>query len=59
MIKKLLCWLWGHKTVVKAFTGETMVADTTFDRNVKHSIYKWHRNPYCLRCGRMVHHDTN
>jgi len=57
MIQKLRCWLFGHKTVVKAYTGETVVADGTFDRDVKHLLYRWERSKFCLRCGKKVHKD--
>ena len=57
MIKKLLCWLWGHKTVVKAYTGETMIADGAFDRDVKHPLYRWERSKFCTRCGKSIHQD--
>ena len=54
MLQKLLCFLLGHKTVVKAYTGETITGDTTFDRDVKHLCYKWQRLSFCVRCGKAV-----
>ena len=55
MLQKLLCWLLGHKTMFKAATGETLVADGAFDRNVRFPLMKWERSEYCLRCGKKVH----
>jgi len=57
MIQKLLCWLFGHKTVVKAYTGQTLVADSHFERDFKHLLYRWERSKFCLRCGKIVHED--
>ncbi len=57
MIQWFLCHFFGHKTVVKAFTGETLIADEAFDRNVRHALYKYERLNYCVRCGTKVHKD--
>jgi len=57
MIQKFLCWLFGHKTVVKAYTGQTLVADSHFERDFKHLLYRWERSKFCLRCGKIVHED--
>ncbi len=50
MIKKFWCFLWGHKTVVKAYTGETML---TKGRCV--GLYRWKRMKFCARCGKDCH----
>ena len=57
MIQRFLCWLFGHKTVHKAFTGQVLVADGAFDRNVKHPLYKYEKTKFCVRCGTKVHED--
>lgn len=58
MLQKLLCWLLGHKTMFKAATGEVLVSDSAFDRDVKHALMKWERSKYCLRCGTQVHQEV-
>jgi len=57
MIQKLLCWLLGHKTVYKAATGQTLVADGAFDRDIRYPLMRWERSEFCLRCGKKVHED--
>jgi len=57
MIQKLLCWLFGHKTVYKAFTGQTVAVDGHFDRNITTPVMTWERSKFCLRCGEKVHQD--
>lgn len=57
MIQKLLCWLLGHKTVYKAFTGQTAVVDGVFDRNINTPVMIWERSKFCLRCGTKVHEE--
>ena len=58
MIQKLLCWLFGHKTVFKAFTGQTAVVDGPFERGKTMPITVWSRSKFCLRCGTTVHQDS-
>ena len=55
MIQKLLCWLFGHKTVYRAFTGQTAVVDGAFDRGLTMPVMVWARSKFCLRCGTPVH----
>ena len=57
MLQKLLCWLLGHKTMYKAATGDVIVADGAFDRDIKYPLYTLERSKYCLRCGVKVHED--
>ncbi len=57
MLQKLLCWLFGHKTIYKAFTGQTAVVDGVFDRDVKTPINVWERSKFCLRCGKNIHEE--
>lgn len=55
MIKKLLCLVWGHETVVKAFTGQTYQTASYIGNPLSVSLYKWERQRFCLRCGNDVH----
>ncbi len=57
MLQKLLCRVWGHKTMLKGYTGQTIVIDGVFDRNLTHPLYRWERQRYCIRCGVKVHED--
>ena len=47
MIKKLICWLWGHKIMVKAFTGNKVE-----ENSVEHLLFKWKKEDNCIRCGK-------
>jgi len=51
MIKKFLCRLWGHKTVHKAFTGETIDCIGVLGNVYTQSLYKFQKTDYCIRCG--------
>ena len=51
MIKKLICWLWGHKFTVKAYTGETYQTTNYIGSLSTVSLYKLAAQKYCLRCG--------
>lgn len=44
---KFKCWWFGHKTMVKAFTGNILKDGTGLDI----LLYKWQREKYCIRCG--------
>ncbi len=57
MIQRLLCWLFGHKTMFKAAIGSTITVDTHFEKDQKLPLMKWERSKLCLRCGRVVHRD--
>ena len=52
MIKWLICFLWGHKVVAKAFTGQTKRQLHAFRGEEDINFYKWQRLPFCIRCGR-------
>lgn len=52
MIKKLICLLWGHKTVHKAVNGEYDTLDRLTGLPTKGHYYDWRRTPYCTRCGK-------
>jgi ribosomal protein L33 len=58
MLIWLICHLWNHKTMHKAYTGETiMYTDRITNTLIKVPLHKWERMPYCTRCGQKVHHD--
>lgn len=57
MLKSFLCWLFGHKTVYKAYTGQTATVDGVFDRGLIVPVFTWERAKFCLRCGKPVHED--
>jgi hypothetical protein len=50
MIKKLICWLLGHKFIVKVFTGRVQTV-ATYGGHCDVEYYKWVQSPFCLRCG--------
>lgn len=52
MIKKLLCKVWGHKFIVKAYTGQTYMASNGLGDQHLVSLYDWKKMDYCLRCGK-------
>ena len=53
MLKQLICWLWGCKTVHKAFTGETMPHhDRLLNQVIQAPLFRWERTNFCTRCGK-------
>lgn len=52
MLIKFLCWLFGHKVMAKAYTGETMETWNTRKGITTSSMYVWERQDYCIRCGK-------
>lgn len=54
MLTKLWCWLFGHKVVVKAFTGETMVSDNGLGHPITRALYVLERKDFCVRCGKRI-----
>ena len=58
MIKWLICRLWGHKTVVKAYTGETYVATNMLGDPHVGKYYLWKRFDFCLWCGTNVKEEN-
>jgi len=53
MYIKFLCWVYGHKIMVKAFTGNKI--DTNMGYYTEDMLlYKWQREPRCIRCGKEV-----
>jgi hypothetical protein len=53
MGKKLICFLWGHKFVVKAATGQTFatVNRLTGSPDIGH-YYVLKKLDFCARCGK-------
>ena len=56
MIKKLICLLWGHRTVVRAYTGEKISSSNGVCESDT-LLYIWKRMDFCLRCGKSVKHE--
>lgn len=54
MIKKFWCWIWGHRVLAKAYTGETYMATNLLGEQHTVSMYVWQRFDYCLRCAKDV-----
>ena len=48
MIKKLICLLWGHKTICEKQVWEAC-------GEIYNYVYE--RLPFCRRCGKDVKHD--
>ena len=54
MITKLLCWVWGHKTVVKAITGNAIQSTNQLTGNLDTiPLYTLERKDFCVRCGKI------
>lgn len=51
MLKALLCWLLGHRFVVKAYTGETMQVTNGLGTPLTDSMFNYERRNFCCRCG--------
>lgn len=54
MLWKLVCWLFGHKIVIKEYTKDIVIADTAFERDVKHLCFRFKRLDFCIRCGKQI-----
>lgn len=59
MIRWLLCKVFGHKIVLKAYTGQTMLATNYLGQTLTVSLYKWERQKFCTRCGKPVPESDN
>ena len=51
MLKKLICWLWGHKVVAKVETGETYLVGPSRG-SIQRPLKKFEVQPFCLRCSK-------
>jgi hypothetical protein len=58
MIKKLICYLWGHKTVHKAYTGQKVNCVGLMGNKYTISLYKFERTNFCTRCGKTIKEET-
>lgn len=56
MWRKLLCWVIGHRLMVKAFTGNTVKGTNPLTGQSDDVIllYRWQREPRCIRCGKTI-----
>jgi hypothetical protein len=54
MIKKLMCFLWGHKIVHKAYTGSTINGIGVMGNEQTIALYKFTRTDFCTRCGKLI-----
>lgn len=59
MIKYLICLIWGHKTVHKAFTGKKIDCIGLAGNEYTKSLYKFQRTKYCTRCGKPIKEESN
>jgi len=53
MIKKLICLLFGHKNIHKAYTGNKMDVNNGFI-NTEVMFFKYIKTPFCIRCGKNI-----
>jgi len=54
MIKKFICWIWGHKVMLKAYSGKQIPATGVVGEQYLANTYTWRRSEYCVRCGKKV-----
>ena len=54
MLHKFLCWLLGHKTMIKAYTGHKQRMLHPLGHECDVTMYRWERQRFCLRCGHEV-----
>jgi hypothetical protein len=51
MFKNLICFLFGHKLMAKAYTGNSMSVVGLLGNEYTVSFYRWEPQKFCLRCG--------
>jgi hypothetical protein len=51
MFKNLICFLFGHKFMTKAYTGNSMPVVGLLENKYTVSLYIWEPQKFCLRCG--------
>lgn len=53
MIKKFICFIWGHKNILKEFTGETFNAGPHPLSGLPQvgNYYNLKKFDFCVRCG--------
>jgi len=54
MIKWMICLLWGHKTVHKAYTGEKMKVTRILGNSHDVPLYRYEKTDFCIRCGKIA-----
>ena len=54
MIKKMWCFIWGHRIREKAMTGNTMTVINLAGMETTVSLYVWNYNDICPRCGKKL-----
>jgi len=54
MLKKIICFLWGHKTVHKAYTGKQMSCVSMIGVEYTINMFNYKKTPFCTRCGEDV-----
>jgi len=59
MIKKLICIIWGHKTVIKAYNGNTIRATNSMGYYYEAPLYTYKKLDYCIRCGKNIKKEYN
>ena len=47
MLIRLWCWLFGHKTITKAYTGNKLEQN-----GAEVLLYKYERQKFCIHCER-------
>lgn len=53
MIKKIICFVWGHRTTHRACTGETITRTNPLTQNEEIvPLTQLVRVPFCERCGK-------
>ena len=52
MLHTLWCWLFGHKVMGKAFTGNTLDTYANGQLISQVQLYRWERLTRCIRCGK-------
>jgi len=57
MIKWIICLLWGHKTVHKAYTGEVISVLGSLGNRHDISLYRYEKTDFCIRCGKIAGKD--
>lgn len=58
MIKKLICRIWGHKTVHKAYTGEKVSVLGALGYRYDISLFRYQKTDFCIWCGETVYTDN-
>jgi hypothetical protein len=54
MFKKLICFFFGHKTIVKAYTGRQIQTKSLIGETHIIQLYVYKRMDYCVRCGKII-----